>query len=208
MSAETTRRQLTSADAEKIWRNEFNRHCNDQSVTVFNLFLALSLELRTCLQTKTVSRYDALHFLIEISAFIFIRRLYRHAYGRTYLNWRTTVVCCTRALRGMLMIAYLMIPPHDETTFPLFTSTKFSWTANVVWAVFTRSSIPLTQSFGYRLPLNLQIPVVSIVTFILVGLSIPRCAVECTKNASFYSVLYSKTMSMFSELKKLVIPMS
>ena len=90
---------------------------------------------------------------------------------------------------------------------PLSTSDDFHWTGDVLWKLVLKPFFPILQSFGFLLPFCHQLWLQFLLTVGLVMFSDQRCVIECSRNPSFYSALYSSTFNkVLAPLQKLKLP--
>ena len=89
---------------------------------------------------------------------------------------------------------------------PLSTSDDFHWTGDVLWKLVLKPFFPILQSFGFLLPFCHQLWLQFLLTVGLVMFSDQRCVIECSRNPSFYSALYSSTFNkVLAPLQKLKV---
>ena len=165
------------------------------------LFIAIALSLN-----KRVGIMRLCHAIVEIALNSLFLYLQSNSRRNFYAAHRTAIIAGVRVARFAIVIFFALRPTAQEFFIPLSTSEDFHWTGDVFWKLVIKPFFPILQSFGFLLPFCHQIWLQFLLTVGLVMFSDQRCVIECSRNPSFYSALYSSTFNkVLAPLQKLKV---
>ena len=166
------------------------------------LFIGTALSIN-----KRVGPLRFFHVIGEFIVNSLLLYLQSNSRRNFYTAHRTAIIAGVRVARFALVIFFAVRPSAQEFFIPLFTSMDFHWTGGVLWKLLMKPSLPILQSFGFLLPFCHQLWLQFLLTVGLAVFSDPRCVIECSRNPSFYSTLYSSTFNkVLAPLQKLKLP--
>jgi hypothetical protein len=178
---------------------------HDRTNSAFALAIMLSVTFIGLRKENLLLPYFFKFKVIDYGFHLFV---HNYNSGSLYIKYRNLIVACTRLIRSSAIIVLLGRPSQEDISFPLSIEPHLTWSFATIWKLFFKSTLPLLQAFGYRMPMHLNVPLLIIPTAILSALSHRRCRVECDTNPIFYGSLYNSTTTSMSYYSSILLPTS
>lgn len=191
--------QFKNPVAESEFYNYFvdSLQAHDRFATLIFMAIAFSLNYRV-INSKPTTYY---HLATEILLNCFLLYVQRRSKRSFYAANRSAIIVGVRIFRMVMVCYFLLIPQAQEKALPFYEAHDFRWSGSLIWRLLIKSFVPILQSFGFLLPLSQHIWLQLLLSIGPIVLTDERCVMECARNPSFYSALYSSTLKLMAPLQ-------